>query len=232
MHPILRSSALAFAAVTVLVSEDSSWQSKPIAQWDDHDAKQVLAGSPWVKNVTLQRVRDLSASERREGGDLEAGTGRGVGLAGIGLFGPTRAAQAIARAHAHPDPGTVVVRWESALPVRAAETKAGEIGIPAWEGDYYAIAVYGVPPPFRWNFANELKGVAFLKRDQKKDRKPSRVLILRHEDGFATVVYLFSRSAEITKKDRNVQFVAQIGRLFLAQVFDTEEMQFQGKLEL
>jgi hypothetical protein len=232
MHPTLRSSLLAIAAVTMLTADDPSWETKAIAQWDDRDAKQVLAGSPWVKNVTPQRVRDLSVAERRDSGDWEAGTGHGVGLAGTGLLGPTRAAKAIARAHAHPDPGTVVVRWESALPVRAAETKAGETGIPAWEGDYYAIAVYNVPPPFRWNFANELKGVAFLKRDQKKDRKPSRVLILRREDGFATVVYLFSRSAEITKKDRNIQFVAQIGRLFLAQVFDAEEMQLQGKLEL
>jgi hypothetical protein len=228
----LRSSLLAVAVVTVLTADDPSWKNKPIAQWDDDDAKQVLADSPWVKNVTLQQVRDLSVAERRDSGDWEAGTGKGVGLAGTGVFGPSREARAIARAHARPDPGTVVVRWESALSVRVAEKKAGEIGMPAWQGDYYAIAVYNVPPPFRWNFAHELKGVAFLKRDKKKDRKPSRVLILHHEDGFATIVYLFSRSAEIIKKDRKVEFVAQIGRLFLAQVFDIDEMEFEGKLDL
>ena len=228
----LRSILLAVAAVTVLTADDPSWKNKPIAQWDDTDAKQVLADSPWVKNVMLERVRDLSVAERRDSGDWEAGTGRGVGLAGTGLLGPSRAAAAIARAHAHPDPGTVVIRWESALPVRAAEVKAGEMDIPAWAGDYYAIAVYNVPPPFRWNFARELKGVSFLKRDQKKDRKPSRVLVLRHENGFATIVYLFSRSAEITKKDRKVEFVAQIGRLFVSQFFFPDEMQLQGNPQL
>jgi hypothetical protein len=44
--------------------------------------------------------------------------------------------------------------------------------------------------------------------------------------------YLFARTAEITKKDCNVRFVAQIGRLFLSQFFFPEEMEFQGKPEL
>ncbi|HXP83631.1 MAG TPA: hypothetical protein VN841_02870 [Bryobacteraceae bacterium] len=68
-----------------------------------------------------------------------------------------------------PDLGNVVVRWESALPVRAAERKVGEAGAPVWQGDYYTIAVYDVAPPYHWNLANELKGLAFLKRDKKKD---------------------------------------------------------------
>ena len=46
------------------------------------------------------------------------------------------------------------------------------------------------------------------------------------------VVYLFPLSAEITKKDRRIQFEAQIGRIVLAQNFDLSEMEFSGKLEL
>jgi hypothetical protein len=125
-----------------------------------------------------------------------------------------------------------MVRWESALPIRAAELKAGATGLPAWQGDYYAIAVYDVAPPFRWNLANELKDIAFLKRDKKKDLKPSRVEIQRHDNGLMTVVYLFPRSAEITRKDSNVRFVAQIGRMFVSQFFFPGEMEFQGKPEL
>jgi hypothetical protein len=43
---------------------------------------------------------------------------------------------------------------------------------------------------------------------------------------------LFPLSAEITKRDRQVQFEAHIGRIFVAQTFDLSAMEFLGKLEL
>lgn len=231
MNRILRLCWLPLATVLLLAS-DPSWKEKPIPQWTEEDAKQLLADSPWVKFVTPQPLRDLSEAERRDGGNLEADCCHGVGLAGIGLFGRRRAAEAIARAHAKPRPGTVAVRWESALPIRAAEQKTSETGVPTVDRDHYAIAVYDIPTPKRWNLANELKGVAFLKRDKKKDLKPSSVQILRQPGGTATVVYLFPRSKEISAKDGRLEFVAQIGRLFVSQFFYTQEMQLQGKLEL
>ena len=185
-------------------------ESKPIAQWNDQDAKAVLADSPWVKHVTPQRLRDLSPDERRNGGNMQAGIGRRVGLAGIGMFGSLRQAEALKRA-VKPAPDAVVVRWESA-PVRAAELKAGETA-PAVDDAYYAIVVYAIPLPRRWNLASELKSVAYLKRYRKKDLKPWRVEILRGDDGLATVVYLFRRSVEITRMDQSVEFVANAGTI-------------------
>jgi hypothetical protein len=110
--------------------------------------------------------------------------------------------------------------------------RAGVSGVPAWQGDYYVIAVHNVPAPYRWRLENELKDVAYLRRDKKKDLKPSRVEVVRQLNGRATVVYLFPRSAEITKNDHNVCFVAQIDRLFVAQFFFPGDMEFQGQPEL
>jgi len=229
---IARSCLLASAAVALLAADDPSWQNKPIPQWDDQDAKQVLADSPWVGTVTLEKVRDLSKFERRDGGDWEAGIGPTVGFAGTGLFGPYLQELAIERAHARPYLGTVMVRWESALPVHAAEQKTGEVGVPASISGYYALAVYDVPPPAHmWNLASQLKQVGFLKHDHKSDLKPARVQILHHENGLLTVFYLFPRSAELSLKDGTVQFAAQIGRLFVSQFFVLADMQFQGKPE-
>ena len=211
-------------------AQDPAWKSKPIVQWNADDAKAVLADSPWVKHVTPQRLRDLSPDERRNGGNMEAGIGKGVGLSGLGLLGPRRAAEALQRAHARPTPDAVVVRWESA-PVRAAESKAGETA-PAVDASYYAVVVYGLPLPRRWNLANELKDVAYLRRYRKKDLKPSRVEVLRGDRGLATVVYLFRRSVEITRKDQSVEFVAQLDRLFLEQFFNVQEMRIMGELEI
>jgi len=240
MRPIsTRLSLLAIASAVLLCGEGPSWQEKTIPQWDAQDAKQVLADSPWVKRVKLERVRDLSKFQRRDGGNMSAGVPPYVGSfwldlspLGGGLFGSGSEALGLEPSRRwQPELGNVVVRWESASPVRAAEGKAGEVAVPAWEGDYYAIAVYDIAPPFRWNLANELKGLAYLKRDKKKDLKPSRVEILRHDTGLITAVYLFPRSAEIAGNS-NVRFTAQIGRLFVSQFFFPEDMQFQGKTEL
>ena len=190
----------------------------------------MLADSGWVKHVTPERLRDLSPEERRASGNMEAGIGEGVGLAGIGLFGARREAIALKHAYIKPTPEPVVVRWESA-PVRAAEVKAGVTPL-TLDPAYYAVAVYGIPVPHRWNLANELKGIAYLRRYQKKDLKPSRVKILRGGDGLGTVVYLFRRSVEITRRDQSIEFVAQIDRLFLEQYFDANEMWLLGQLEL
>lgn len=227
-----RKYGLLLAAATVLFAADNPvWRNKPVDEWDENDAHQVLAGSPWVKNSQLQNLPDQPQAARRDGGDWDSGIGRGVGLAGIGIFGPTRAAEARARAHEKPDPGTVVIRWESAVPIHAAEVKLKEADVPAWQTDYYAIAVYDVPIPPHWN-ARELRGIAFLKRYQKKDFKPARVGILRRDDDKVSVVYLFPKTEEITKKDASILFQAQIGRMFIAQIFDLSEMEFEGQLEL
>lgn len=221
------------AACFVVFAQDPAWQNKPIVQWDQQDAQQILTHSPWAGKVEPQWLRDLSPDERRQGGDMQAGISKGVGLEGlIGIFDSARAEEAIARAHEKPDPGKVLVRWESAEPVRAAEQKLGETNAPEIDPAYYAVAVYDIMTPKRWNIENELKGIAFLKRDHKKDFKPSRVVILRKDDGRATVVYLFPRTVEIGKNDGNLVFEAQIGRLFVRQVFSSLDMQIGNQLEL
>jgi hypothetical protein len=101
--------------------------------------------------------------------------------------------------------------------------------------DGYCIAVYGVPNA---NFKGDpkdlgkpLKGLAALKREAKKDVRPVSAEVFRLEDG-VVVVYLFPLSAEISKKDRQIQFEAQIGRIVVNHTFDLREMEFMGKLEL
>jgi hypothetical protein len=126
-----------------------------------------------------------------------------------------------------------MVRWESAFPVRVAEVKAKEIGAPDWDGEFYAIAVYDVPGLKGSNTElNILKRAADLKREGKKDIKPERVDVLQRPNGLRIVVYLFPRSDEITKDDKCIRFTAQIARLYLERDFDTNEMAFEGKLQL
>jgi hypothetical protein len=116
--------------------------------------------------------------------------------------------------------------------VRASAAKINGTAVAAGDGEYYRIVVYDVSTPERWNLERELRGIAALKRPQKKDLKPSRVVITRKQEGIADIAYLFPRNVEITKKDSYVGFWAQIGRLVLWQVFLPSEMQVQDQLEL
>jgi hypothetical protein len=208
------------------------WNDTPISQWSEEEAKQLLADSPWVKKVQPDIVRHLSPFERRDSGDWNAGIPTGFGLATAGLSADWREVEALEHAHALAGLGTVVVRWESAFPVRSAALKVGETIVPGWVGDYYAIAVHGVRLPIRWNIENQLKGVSYLKRDMRKDQKPFRVVVLPQADGLRTIVYLFPRSVEIGKKDRSLGFLAQIGRLFVYANFAPEDMQIGGEPQL
>lgn len=212
-HPL----SLPFLAVLMLAA-DPTWKDKQISQWDERDANQVLAGSPWVKRIAPTLLRQLNEAQLRDAGRM--GGGKGVGLDRKKDDSKPRA--------------VLTVRWESALPVRTAELKAGEQDAPDWDGDYYAIAIYDVPglKPADQKNTGELKRTAVLRREGKKDLKPVRVDVVLFGAGMARLVYLFPRSVKLTAADPHILFVAQIGRLYLAPIFDTAEMQLDGKLEL
>lgn len=55
--------------------------------------------------------------------------------------------------------------------------------------------------------------------------------VLRREDG-PVFVYLFPRSTEITKRDKEIEFNAQIVQLKFAGSFSVDEMIYRDKLEL
>jgi hypothetical protein len=229
------------AAATCLIAAPV-WETKSASQWTEEDARQVLAKSPWSKPTRAVIRRRLTEEQLREGGEM--GLTRGIGNEGVdpkcsgpkvspniltGPGGGDRSPRSV------PQSITLQLRWESALPVRLAELKSHEIEPPTLHRDGYSIAVYGVPGgDFKGTpeqLGQPLKNLAALKREGKKDVRPVRVEVFQRENG-AVVVYLFPLSAEISKKDRRIQFEAQIGRIVFSQDFDLSEMEFLGKLEL
>jgi hypothetical protein len=215
--------------VALLSAADPAWKTKPVAQWDEADAKQLLTDSPWVKRAVPGQLPELTAEQRREGG--ATGGGKGVGLAGLEGRAPMDPKEARLRQL----PG-LPIRWESAFPVRAAELKAREVGAPDWEGDAYVLAVYDVPDikftGSQKTQPGELRQGAALKRDGKKDIRPSSVQLMQEPNGLSVVVYVFPRSEQITADDKRVEFVAQINRWSLAQYFIPAEMVLEGKPQL
>ena len=83
--------------------------------------------------------------------------------------------------------------------------------------------------PKKWG--DPFKEEAVLRREGKKDVKPVDVEAFPYPDGWA-VVFLFPPSAEISPKDKQIQFEAHIGRIVILEAFQLAEMEFQGKLEI
>jgi hypothetical protein len=240
MYRIPRFGVILFS-VTVLLAADASWNTKQIANWTEDDARQILTKSPWAKTTIAGLSRIQTEDERRAGGNM--GQPHGVGYDGINNgkvpLPNLKSIYGGAGGDVHRTGNakfvTVKLVWESAMPVRAAELKTHDIEPPTLSEDGYSIAVYGVPfaevkgDPKK--AGEPMKNLAMLKREGKKDVKPSSVEVFQREND-VVVVYVFPLSAEITRKDQRVDFFAQIGRLNVAQVFSPEEMVFQNKLEL
>jgi hypothetical protein len=242
MRKLLISSLYVAVAAAYLTAADPVWRTKPAAEWTEEDARIVLSSSPWAREISATVTRRLTEDQLREGGQMGQPTGIGnenVDPKGSGpkvspnVFsgrgGDDRSARSLSQ------PIKLKLRWESALPIRLAELKSHEIEPPTLGGDGYYLAVYGVPGgDFKGDpkhLGDPLKNLATLKREGKKDVKPTRVEVFQRESG-VVVVYVFPLSAEITKKDQRIRFDAQIGRILLAHNFELGEMEFAGKLEL
>jgi hypothetical protein len=229
---------LTVAGVVVYAGKNDAWRARPISEWSGDDAKQVLTQSPWVKTFTP----DLKPAQSSGGAGPQMGRG-GINMGGIGVGIPGMGRRGMGspggrpRQGGDPDSGQapqLTLRWESAMPVNAAELKVHD-NAPSVDEKYYALAVYGVPDRMASGdpdkLAGELKKDASIKREGKKDFKPSNVEVLQRENG-TVIVYLFSRSTEITREDKRVEFNARIGRLQIIESFFTGDMTWQGKIEL
>jgi hypothetical protein len=216
------------------------WKEKRIAEWSAEEARLVLTESPWAKQATPTLVGSGGAGKQPVSvtpGGIGVGP-VGIGLPGLGGLGGRGSVRRGAGSGGNQDPGeipTLTLRWASAMPVISAELIARELNAPAVDEGYYAIAVYGLPDRMVHGdpkaVGAELKRYAALKREGKKDIKPSSVEVLLHDEG-PVILYLFSRNNEITRDDKRIEFDAEIGRLKLAQEFLPDEMIYEGKLEL
>ena len=225
------------ACAILLLAADPAWKTKSIRDWNEEDARLVLTDSPWSVNVRSAVMPLQSESARRDGGNM--GQPQGVGYKGVDN---TTDSQRVAKVlkgdfSAAPPigPMTVRVRWESALPIRAAELKAHEVEPPTLEGEGYQIAVYGLPGEYfkgdPKTLGEPLKRSVALKREGKPDVKPSSVEVFQTSTGIV-VACVFPFSAELSEKDSLVEFNALIGRIAVIHSFDLRLMRIEGKLAL
>jgi len=225
-------------SVTLLAAADPPWIAKRIPEWSEKDAYLILSDSPWAKTSAASLTRLMTASQRRDGGDMAAQGGGhgGIGLQNAGNLVGTGGAIRRPGEGAEAEHLKLAIRWESAMPVQAAELRTHDTSAPELDGEDYAIAVYAVSLKLASvelkTLEVDLKRIAVLKIEGRAEVKPSRVVAVELGDGMANVIYFFPRSAHITAADQRLVFEGQVGRIVFAQYFYPAEMKFLGKLEL
>ncbi len=150
------------------------------------------------------------------------------------VYGPPRVAT-VNRPAPQGSPPSLTLRWESALPMRAAQLKSGDVNAPTIDDDHYAIAVYGLPDHLLGSdpqtFIERLRPEGSLKREGKKTIAASEVKLLPRDNG-SVVVFYFPRKIEISAKDGEIEFAGHVGLIEFTQSFTLGDMTFAGKLEL
>src|SRR5579864_109162 len=247
--------ALVFSVALASFAEQP-WKGKPLAEWSEEDARQVLSNSPWAKVVTPKVGSEggqRGYGGRRGGigmggpgmGGGGMGGGRG-GMGGGGLGGGAGTGYPGGGRSSDPDmggdrepgdrtaPSPVTVRWESARPVREAQLKLQQESVGADE-PYYAITISGLPSRIANRDPQELRSRllsdSYLKLKGKKKIALADVKLLTRDDN-AVLLLLFPKDQEITAGDKEVEFSTRVARMEIKQKFVLEEMSFDGKLQL
>src|SRR5262249_57904444 len=116
-----------------------TWREKPVSQWTEDDAYLVLTNSPWVKNARATVLHEQSEFERRDGGNM--GRPHGVGFDGM-------SDNKDANIRTGPLPRTartLLLRWGSAVAVRAAGVEGPPPVAPAPRSPDYAARRFWAP---------------------------------------------------------------------------------------
>ena len=77
----------------VLFAADPSWKTKPISDWSEQDAHQILTDSPWAGTVMAIISPLPTEDQRREGGNM--GLPHGIGYDGFPDTDPDRTSPGI-----------------------------------------------------------------------------------------------------------------------------------------
>jgi hypothetical protein len=232
------------------------WQEKQPSDWTDKEVQKLQTKSPWAKDVVLPSAGggagqtgspDLSApimgssptagglprmSQAEAGADLDRGAmGRPAGREGAG--GANFAL------------GKVVVRWESAAPLRDAATRSGSAKnakkVAEWVQGFYVVTVSGLPSGRSGagvgmagadsERTDRMKAATALKIKGKGALPPARIETSATPEG-RSISFLFPRAAALSLDDKEVVFETVVGPSQIKVKFSLKDMLYHGKLEL
>ncbi len=209
------------------------WAKKPFNEWTSEELKKFMTDSPWAKNLAMTTGAPnagLNMGAGGGGGGDEGGGGGGGGAGGGGGGGGARNAM------------TIVVSWQSALPIKQANVRskmknAGEVpadaqGYLAAADTAYVILIEGMSQAIA---RQALADAAKVKQSSLKAGKKEIVVAdikTRQSGRNMDILMFFDKKQPITVDDNEVEFDAKLGNFSFKKKFKLKEMVINGKLEL
>ena len=274
-YPVSRRRLLALAAGTgasilcpaAAFAKDDFWKQKDPSQWTAEEKNEMLTKSPWAKQVETESQRQGSpgGGRRRMGGMGIPGLGGGYPGGGGGYPGggggyPGGGGGYPGGGGGYPGGGgggygqqmryNVTVRWESALPVRAALEQPPQ---EASTGNY-VISVTGLPdhmPRMRRSdsddqsqdddsdqdrakrledLADRLKETTELEPKGMAPLHPSKV-VPQNSTASTSFLFIFDKNeGAITEDHKEVTFTTHMGPLEVKTKFNLKDMKYKGGL--
>ena len=246
---------MALAAAALFAAEP--WKAKKYTEWTVKEAERILKDSPWAKAVSVSPPDAAPAGGGRGGrGGGGGGGGGGRGGGGGGMSGGADSGFGVERNSAESGGGAgiqgesggsgarsmiVVVRWESAQPIRQAtmrrEVLLGNLKPEDAEErlkhalEVYVIGVSGLPiPMLRGSPPDKIKASTFLKPDKGDPIALEDLKMTRSQP--PDVLFVFPRSAKLPDDAKTIEFVSRLGRIEVRKKFTLKDMVYDGKPEL
>ena len=227
------------------------WEAKPFQNWTQKDVQKIFNNSPWARQARAVIGSAAPAAEGRSGpppiGDAssnESGLPKGPEPGGAGRIGsaPSDIDQGPQSSQQIP----VIVRWQSALPLRQAQMlgKYGDnVAISAEaqkfltdEPSIYVVAVSGLAGSIVSAGGGDQARQTITDKTTLtvRGKQPLRPIAVDFLPVGSTVDVLigFPRSARITLEDQEVELASEIGRATVRYKFKLKDMVVRGKLEL
>ncbi|MDE3195861.1 MAG: hypothetical protein KGN84_05935 [Acidobacteriota bacterium] len=225
---ISRRILLKFMGGSPLLAAGGFWDKKPPTSWSEDEIMQMTTHSPWARETNLDfDVTDFVVPG--SGSPYAGNNGSGIGAT------TERPAGVLKRA-------PVLVRWESAKPIRDALL----VPIPRDFAGRYVLSVSNVPPeamlgekrlspgappiPLQ-SFLENLQAAATLEAQGKEPAGAGIVRLLARSDS----TYLFGFSKDLlplTVRDKEVLFTLRTKRVSVKARFQPKDMVYKGVLAL
>jgi len=245
--------ALFAALAPAIIWAAEVWDAKPFQDWTDKDVQKVVNNSPWARqtravvgNATSIAAGRSAQPAVNDASSNDTGVTRGREAGGAGRMGSApndldQGAQSLQQ------PGVpVIVRWQSALPLRQAQMR-GKYGKEAatspeaqrfltQDPSLYVLGIAGLAGSIVSAGAGDqakqnIMDKATLTVRGKASLRPIAVDFVPH--GSAVDVLIgFPRTLPITLEDQEVELASQIGSATVRYKFRLKDMVVRGKLEL
>lgn len=230
------------------------WNKKPVSAWSSEEIAQLLARSPWAKEVNAEFELD---SDYTANGSSAPSIGRGglIGAPGTGTNAPAQVEVGRDRSDAPRGArrrAPVTVRWESAQPILDASGAPLPPDLP----DRFVLSVSGLPlgvmerrrrgmeaepisadprentPAARQRrMVDQLQASATLEAKGKEAAQPGIVRPVPRMPG----TYLFAFSKELlplNARDREIVFTLKTALMSVRAKFEPKEMLYRGQLAI